>query len=76
MDFAKNSKNVYSTLRKFNLDRKHIREWLKQEKGLVNQKRGSRSNGRGCTSRFPLMEQTWFNDCKKARDEGKIIKRW
>ena len=42
----------------------------------MNQKRGSRSNGRGCTSRFPLMEQTWFNDCKKARDEGKIIKRW
>ena len=51
-----NGKKFSSASRKFNVDRKH-RNWLKQEKGLVNQKRGSRSNGRGCNSRFPLMRQ-------------------
>ena len=47
-------KSISSASRKFNVDRKRIREWLKQEESLVNQKRGSRSNGRGCTSRFPF----------------------
>ena len=71
-----NGKNSFSASRKFNVDRKRIREWLKQEESLVNQKRGSRSNGRGCTSRFRLMEQPLYDDYKKTRDEGKTIKRW
>ena len=70
-----NGKNYSSTSRKFNVDRKRIRKWLKQEESLVNEKRGSSSNGRGCTSRFPLMEQALYDDYKKARDEGKTIKR-
>ena len=70
-----NGKNISSAPRKFNVDRKRIRERLKQEESLVNQKRGSRSNGRDCTSRFPLMEQALYNDHKKARDEGNTIKR-
>ena len=69
-------KNIYSASRKFNVDRKHIREWLKQEESLVSQKRGNRSNGRVYTSKFPLVEQTLYDDYKKARDEGKTIKRW
>ena len=56
-----NGKNISSSLRKFNVDRKRIREWLKQEESLVNQKRVSRSNGRSCTSRFPLMEQALYD---------------
>ena len=71
-----NGKNISPASIKFNVDRKCIREWLKQEESLVNQKRGGRSNGRGCTSRFPLMEQALYDDFKKARDEGKTIKRW
>ena len=51
-----NGKKFSSASIKFNVDRKHIRNWLKQEKGLVNQKRGSRSKG-GCNLRFPLMRQ-------------------
>ena len=35
-------KNLSSASRKFNLDRKRIREWLEQEESLVNLKRGSR----------------------------------
>ena len=58
------------------MERKPIREWVKQEESLVNQKRGSRSDDKGCTSRFPLMEQALYDDYKKARDEGKTIKRW
>ena len=71
MDFAKNSKNVYSTLRKFNLDRKHIREWLKQEKGLVNQKRGSRSNGRGCIRGFHRWNRHGLMIVKRHGMKGK-----
>ena len=56
------------------MDRKHIKEWLKQEESLLNQKCRSRSNGRGCTSRFPLLEQALYGDYKKVRDEGKTIK--
>ena len=52
-----NGKNFSLASREFNVDRKHIRNWIKQEKSLVNQKHGSRSNGRGCNSRFPLMKQ-------------------
>ena len=48
---------------------------LNKKKGLVNQKSGSRSNGRGCTSRFPLMEQALYDDYEEAWDEGKTIKR-
>ena len=58
------------------MDKKRIRKWLKQEESLVNQKRGSRSNGRSCTSRFRLMEQSLYGDYKKTRDGGETIKRW
>ena len=51
-----NDKNISSASRKFTVDRKRIREWLKKEQILVNLKRRSRSNGRGCTSRFQLIE--------------------
>ena len=71
-----NGKNISSASRKFNVDRKRIRALLKQEESLVNQKRGSRSNARGCTSRFPLMEQAFYDDYKKSRDKGKPIKYW
>ena len=67
----KNGKNISSASRKFNVDRKRIGQWRKQEESPVNQKRGSRSNGRGCTSRFPLREQALYDDYKKTRDEGK-----
>ena len=69
-------KNTSSASRKFNVDRKCIRELLKQEESKVNQKRGSRSNGRDCTSRFPLMEQALHNCYEKAWGQGKTIKRW
>ena len=69
-----NGKNIYSASRKFNVDRKRNREWLKQEESLVNQKCGSRSNGRGCTLWFQVMEQALYGDYKKARDEGKQSK--
>ena len=57
-----NGKNISSASRKFNMDRKRIRECLKQEESIVNQKRRSRSNGSGGTLRFPLMEQTLYDD--------------
>ena len=42
----------------------------------MNKKHGSRSNGKGCTSRIPLIEQAFSDYYKKARDEWKTIKRW
>ena len=60
------SKNTSSASRKFNVDRKCIRELLKQEESIVNQKRGSRSNGTNCTSRFPLIEQAMYDCYEKA----------
>ena len=52
-----NGKNISSASRKFNMDRKRIRECLKQEESIVNQKRRGRSNGSGGTLRFPLMNK-------------------
>ena len=69
-------KNTSSASRKFNVDRKCIRELLKQEESIVNQKRGSRSNGTNCTSRFPLIEQALYDCYEKAWGQGKTIKRW
>ena len=57
---------LFIASRKFNVDRKRIREWLKQEESLVNQTRVSRSDG--CTSRFLMMEQELYDNYKKARD--------
>ena len=68
-----NGKNVSSASRKFSVDRRRIRVWLKHEENLENQKRERRSNGRGCTSRFLVMQQALYDYYKKKQHEGKTI---
>ena len=50
--FLEKGKIISSASRKFYVDRKRIREWLKKEESVVKQKRESRSSDSACTSRF------------------------
>ena len=58
-----NGKNISSA----NLYRKRIREWLKREESLVNQKRESRSNDRG----FHRWNKDWAIIIKRHEMKGK-----
>ena len=60
----------------FGVDRKQVRTWLKNEEIIQQQKHSSKASGRGCTAKYPIMEDALYAEYKEARAKGKFLKRW
>ena len=50
--FHENGKNVHQTSQHFNLDRKHVRNWVKAEEKIRKQKLNAKLLSRGRKARF------------------------
>ena len=74
--FYDNGCNVSLTSRTFNIDRKVIREWIKSEEKINNQKEFTRKEKSGRKASYPLMEGRLHQIFLEVRKDGKICKRW
>ena len=70
-----NSKNVNKTANKFEIDRRQVRNWIKDEGKIRKQNRKSKAARIGLV-RFPLMENQLKEEFLGMRREGKSVKRW
>ena len=57
--FHDNGKNVLQTSNKFKVDRKQVREWVKQEEIIIKQNKASFAKRRG-TVKYPLLEKKLY----------------
>ena len=71
----KNGKNIARTAQTFGVDRKQVRSWIKNEETSEQQKHSSKASGRGCTAKYPIMEDVLYAEYKEARAKGTFIKR-
>ena len=62
--------------RKFGIDRKSIRTWIRAEEKIRDQTAKSKASGRGRKARFPNIEKKLYDEFKTMRKEGKIVKHW
>ena len=72
--YMSNGKNIASTAQMFGVDRKQVRTWLKN-KIIQQQKHSSKASERGCTAKYPIMEDALYAEYKEARAKGKFLKR-
>ena len=61
---------------KFSVDRKRVREWVKQKTEIEKMKTSSRKNKSGRKAAFPLTENELHSDFLKLRQEGQAVKSW
>ena len=73
--YMNNGKNIARTAQMFGVDRKQVRTWLKNEEIIQQQKHSSKASGRGCTVKYPIMEDALYAVYKEARVKGKFFKR-
>ena len=73
--FMNNGKNIARTAQMFGVDRKQVRTWLKNEEIIQHQKHSSKASGRGCTAKYPIMEDALYAEYKDVRSKGKVVKR-
>ena len=67
-----NGKNIARTAHMFGVDRKQVRTCLKNEEIIQQQNHSSKASGRGCTAKYPVMEDALYAECKEARAKGKF----
>ena len=60
----------------FGVNRKQVRTLLKNEEIIQQQKHSGKASGRGCTAKYPIMEDALYAEYKEARAKGKFLKRW
>ena len=70
--YFENGKNINQISRTFNIDRKQIRNWVKQEEKLRKQKPKSRAPCLGKV-RHLFTEKKLYTEFKKMRKEGKKV---
>ena len=58
--YMNNGKNIARTAQIFGVDRKQVRTWLKNEEIIQQQKHSSKASGRGCTAKYPIMEDALY----------------
>ena len=73
--YMNNGKNMARTAQMFRVDRKQVRTWLKNEEIIHQQKHSSKASARGCTAKYPIMEDALYAEYKEARAKGKFLKR-
>lgn len=69
--FHSNDKNILRTASYFKIDRKQVRQWIKNEEKIRKQKRKS---VRGRKEMYPLFEKKLFEEFSERRAQGKIVK--
>ena len=74
--YMNNGKNISRTAQMFGADQKQVRTWLKNEEITQQQKHSSKASGRGCTAKYPIMEDALYTEYNEARAKGKFLKRW
>ena len=55
-------KDIQNTAQHFNVDRKQVREWLKNELKLNKQEKGTRADGRGRVAFHRAIEEKLHKD--------------
>ena len=73
--YLENERNIAVTARRYGLARKQVRTWVNSEEKIQKQKPKSKASGRGCTSKYPIMEGILYDEYKQGRENGRIIKR-
>lgn len=73
--FYANNKNVLQTASKFQIDRKQVRQWTRNEEKIRKQKRKSKSS-RSSNPKYPLLEKRLQEEFRERRTQGKIVKKW
>ena len=58
--YMNNGKNIARAAKIFGVDQKQVRIWLKNEEIIQKQKHSSKASGRGCTARYPIMEDALY----------------
>ena len=61
-------KNIARTTQMFGVDRKQVRTWLKNEKIIQQQKPSSKASGKGCTAKYPIMEDALYAEYIKKQE--------
>ena len=67
--YMNNGKNITRTVQMFGVDRKQVRTWLKNEEIIQQQKHSSKTSGRGCTAKYPIMEDALYAEYKKQKQK-------
>ena len=74
--YRKNDRNVALTSRQFKVDRKRVREWIKDEDKIFASKIKTRKTKSGRASLYPDAEKLLYDEFLSLRKEGKAVKRW
>ena len=56
-EYHKSGKNIAKTARKFEIDRKQVRAWVKKGEQIRRQNYKLKAHGQGCNSKYPLLEE-------------------
>ena len=73
--YMNNGKNIARTAQMFGVDRKQVRTCLKNEEIIQQQNHSNKGSGRGCTAKYPIMEDALYAEYKEARAKGTFLKR-
>ena len=74
--FNEHGKNVSATARKFNVDQKRIREWVKNVETIKNMKKQTERNGCGQKPLYLLIETNHKNVFLEKRKKEMSVKTW
>ena len=72
--FHSHNKNILQTASYFKIDRKLVRQWMRNEEKIRKQKRNSKGV-RGRKAMFPLLEEKLLDEFTERRSQGKIVKK-
>ena len=73
--FHAHDKNILQTALHYKVDRKQIRQWVKNEEKIRKQNRNSKSV-RGRKAVYPELEKKLLDEFSQRRAQGKIVKKW
>ena len=59
----------------FGVDWKQVRTCLENGEIIQQQKHSSKASGKGCTTKYPIMEDALYAEYKKTRAKGKFLKK-
>ena len=65
-----NGNNISAASRRFQIDRKRIREWVKNEGSIYKTNARTRKHDSGQSSAFPLMESVLHEEFLELRRQG------
>ena len=68
--YMDNGKNIARAAQIFGVDRKQVRNWLKNEETIQQQKHSSKASGRGYAAKYRIMEDALYAEYKEARAKG------